>query len=143
MERDELGKDADEAPVQLNASTSNVVVIDNVPKTEMKRYEKLYAVIRKIFSAYGTIIDDGLYIPVEGAEPNKMTCGYAFVEVSTHTRSHAPEKQWHGWKSLGEHGCTRHVWNAYSLTSLGCALVVSTCSSRTPRWPLAPCWRAT
>jgi len=45
----------------------------------MKRYEKLYAVIRKIFTAYGNIIDDGLYIPVEG-EP-QMTCGYAFIEV--------------------------------------------------------------
>jgi len=76
---DEL--DRDEPAVQLNKSTANVVVVDNVPRTEMKRYEKLYAVIRKIFSQYGTIIDDGLYIPVEG-DP-KMTCGYAFIEYET------------------------------------------------------------
>lgn len=76
MDRDES---RDEEPVQLNASTANVVVVDNVPKTGIARYEKLYAVIRKIFSAYGAIIDDGLYIPVEG-DP-QQTCGYAFIEV--------------------------------------------------------------
>ena len=76
MDRDDT---RDEEAVQLQASTANVVVVDNVPKTEMKRYEKLYAVIRKIFTAYGNIIDDGLYIPVEG-DP-QMTCGYAFIEV--------------------------------------------------------------
>jgi hypothetical protein len=70
----------DEELVQLNSSTANVVVVDNVPKTEMKRYEKLYAVIRKIFTGFGNIIDDGLYIPVEG-DP-QMTSGYAFIEVS-------------------------------------------------------------
>lgn len=78
MDRNE---DHDEKPVQLNSSTANVIVIDNVPKTGMDRYEKLYAYIRKIFSAFGTIIDDGLYIPVEG-EP-KVTCGYAFIEYTT------------------------------------------------------------
>jgi hypothetical protein len=83
--------DADEAPVQVNKDTSNVVIVDNVPKTEMKRYEKLYAVIRKIFSAFGHIIDDGLYIPVEG-DP-QMTCGYAFIEVRR--EGHAPTLQLH------------------------------------------------
>jgi len=83
-DREEFG--AEEAPVQLNASCANVVVVDNVPVTGMERYEKLYAVIRKIFSSYGTIIDDGLYIPVtEKAKPEdkQMTCGYAFIEYET------------------------------------------------------------
>ncbi len=74
-------EEAGEVPLQLDASSSTVVVVDNVPRTEMKRYEKLYAVIRKIFGSYGTIIDDGLYIPVEG-DP-QMTCGYAFIEYET------------------------------------------------------------
>ncbi len=70
----------DEAPVEVNASTSNVVIVDNVPKTEMNRYEKLISVIRKIFSSYGTIIDEGLYIPVEGEAGKEKTCGFAFIE---------------------------------------------------------------
>lgn len=85
MDRDYDAHREDEEPVQLNSSTANVVVVDNVPKAEMKLYEKLYAVIRKIFTAYGTIIDDGLYVPVQG-DP-QMTCGYAFIEVRRrHTR---------------------------------------------------------
>ena len=72
----------DEAPVEVDTTMSTVVIVDNIPVTKMNRYEKLYSVIRKIFSAYGTIIDDGLYIPVEGPPNEQQTCGYAFIEYS-------------------------------------------------------------
>jgi len=71
----------DEQPVQQDKSTATMVVVDNVPKVEMKRYKKLNEVIGKIFAKYGTIIDDGLNIPVDG-DP-QMTCGYAFIEYET------------------------------------------------------------
>lgn len=72
-----------EEPVRLDSSVSNVVIVDNVPITKLNRYEKLCGVIRKIFSGYGQIIDDGLYIPVRGAGADQETCGYAFIEYAT------------------------------------------------------------
>ena len=70
-----------EDPVELDDSLLNTIIIDNVPITKMNRYEKLVIVIKKIFSAYGEIVD--LYIPVEGEGEERQTCGYAFIEYLT------------------------------------------------------------
>lgn len=70
----------DEAPVEVDQTTSNVVVVDNIPVAEMSRYEKLVGVIRKTFAAYGNLID--LYVPVSAEGPDGKTLGYAFIEYS-------------------------------------------------------------
>lgn len=75
-----LGIQAEE-PVKLNDSFANVVIVDNIPVVDMSRYERLTAVIRKIFGGFGTIIEDGMLLPVAG-EPAK-TLGYCFIEYET------------------------------------------------------------
>jgi len=71
----------DEPPVQLDTNFGNVIIIDKLPVIALKRYEKLCAVVRKIFGKWGTMVQDGLYMPV-GGDPKK-TCGYAFIEYET------------------------------------------------------------
>jgi translation initiation factor 3 subunit B len=82
---DKMG--VDESPVGkkpvLNEDMANVVAVDNIPKIGMERYERLTTVINKIFAAYGDIVPGGLYLPVEGPDDKKKTCGYAFIEYAT------------------------------------------------------------
>ena len=70
-----------ENPIPLDVSTSNVIIVDNLPKAEMDRYEKLVGFLKssKRFGAYGTIVQDGLYVPVADGK----TLGYAFIEYET------------------------------------------------------------
>lgn len=142
----EFDRDHDEEPVVLNTSTANVVVVDNVPKTEMKRYEKLYAVIRKIFTGFGTIIDDGLYIPVEG-EP-QMTSGYAFIEVrdaggEPRARTAAMRRMRTPDSTTTPTSHSDCMLRSPRLRHCACCLVACVCSTRPPRWRLALFWRAT
>ena len=70
-----------EDPVPLDTSTSSVIIVDQLPQAEMDRYEKLVGFLKssKVFGAYGTIVQDGLYVPVSGGK----TLGYAFIEYDT------------------------------------------------------------
>ena len=70
-----------EDPVPLDTNTSAVIIVDNLPQAEMDRYEKLVGFLKssKVFGAYGTIVQDGLYVPVKDGK----TLGYAFIEYET------------------------------------------------------------
>lgn len=74
-----------EEPVVLDDSFANVVVVDNIPRVTMAKFEKLFGVIRKVFSNFGEVQEGSLYIPVEtvSGEDGKefeQTCGFAFIE---------------------------------------------------------------
>ena len=70
-----------EDPVPLDVSTSSVIIVDHLPQVDMDRYEKLVGFLKssRKFGAYGTIVQDGLYVPVA----NGKTLGYAFIEYDT------------------------------------------------------------
>jgi translation initiation factor 3 subunit B len=69
-----------EQPVNIDESLSTIVVVDGIPVATMDRYEKLCGILRNKFLAVGTIVPDGLYVPVAGEGTERKTCGYAFVE---------------------------------------------------------------
>lgn len=61
---------------------SSIVIVDNIPKVPLIKYNRLYTVVHKIFSQHGKIIDNGLIIPMsEDAIP--LTYGYAVVIYKT------------------------------------------------------------
>lgn len=73
----------DDDELQVNKDFSNVIVVDNCPVVAVKRYEKLQKALNKIFSGYGKIVEDGLYLPLEGEGDSQKTCGYTFIEYET------------------------------------------------------------
>lgn len=54
-----------------------VIVVDGVPKVGPERWEKLRNVIRRVFSAYGEIVNENF--PTD----NEITKGYLFLEYSS------------------------------------------------------------
>lgn len=74
-----------EEAVTLNEDFSNVVVVDNIPKVGLKKYDKLFGVIVKVFSNFGKLHPSGVFIPVTEAtseKPEPQTCGFAFIEYA-------------------------------------------------------------
>lgn len=55
-----------------------VVVVDNIPKVEPPRMEKLKSVIHKIFSSHGEIVN-----VVHPLNDENITKGYAFIEYKS------------------------------------------------------------
>lgn len=68
-------------PQALNEDFGNVVVVDNCPVIGTKKFDRLVAVLRKTFSKWGSIVDNGLYMPVD--EETQKTVGYFFVEYES------------------------------------------------------------
>ncbi len=49
--------------VKVPEGFDHIVLVDNAPKVDSSKEEKLLSVIRKIFKNIGTIPDDGIYMP--------------------------------------------------------------------------------
>ena len=63
----------EEPEAHLDTSFANVLVVDNLPVVDEAKYGKLSNVINKIFSNFGDLVQDGLYMPFDDS---KMTQGY-------------------------------------------------------------------
>lgn len=52
-------------PFPLDTSASTIIVVDNIPKVSGDKYDKLFSVLRKVFTALvGALKEpDGLYLP--------------------------------------------------------------------------------
>lgn len=61
-----------ESEARLDTSFGNVLVVDNLPVVDESKYQKLLGVINKIFSNFGALAPEGLYMPLD---ENKMTQG--------------------------------------------------------------------
>lgn len=68
-----------EEPLHVNEDFSNIIIVDQIPVIDMKKYDRLCGVIRKLFSKHGRIVDNGFVLPVE----NGKTLGYCFIEYET------------------------------------------------------------
>jgi len=85
-----------EPEVRLDDTFATVVVVDHVPVTTEDRFQKLSAVLKKVFGQIGTIAEDGLHIPIDDA--TKSTKGFAFVEFTTKEAADLAVQQLNGFK---------------------------------------------
>lgn len=81
--------------------TTNVIVVENCPITDLSRYEKLIRVIRKRFGEYGTILD--FAIPVSGEGSDRKTLGYALIEYGNAEEAARAIREADGKKLDGAH----------------------------------------
>jgi len=58
----------------------NIVIIDNLPKVDEKKQEKLTKVLKNILKPVGTIVENGIQMPRD--EESNKTKGFAFVEFA-------------------------------------------------------------
>ena len=62
-----------EATVEYDDNYKNIVIVDNIPIVDAKRYDRLSAVINKIFAGFGKIKE--LHIP-QAPDGDQKTYGY-------------------------------------------------------------------
>jgi translation initiation factor 3 subunit B len=101
-----------EYEVSYEEGFDNVILVDNCPIVEDEgRKQKLITFLRRIFSASGTIRDDGIFMPVEkDPETGKITskgyvfalggdaeCSYVFIEYDTPVQAAAAIKTKEGY----------------------------------------------
>jgi translation initiation factor 3 subunit B len=82
---DDMGIPSDdeeeEEIVETETGFGNIVVVDNIPEVNAEKYEKLTKILTKIFSASGSIRENGMSHPVD--EKTGLSKGFAFVEYET------------------------------------------------------------
>jgi translation initiation factor 3 subunit B len=84
-----------EPEARLDTGFANVIVVDNLPVVSEDKYAKLYGIINKLFSNFGALAPEGLYMPLDDA---KMTQGFAFVEYTTKEAAESALTQTNGYK---------------------------------------------
>mmetsp|Transcript_34406 Transcript_34406/g.107948 ORF Transcript_34406/g.107948 Transcript_34406/m.107948 type:complete len:675 (+) Transcript_34406:83-2107(+) len=91
---DEVEDDLEEEP-QLDTSFKQTIVVDGLPVVPKEKHEKLANVVRKFFSQVGTIVEDGLELPVDGAG---ATLGFAFIQFAANEEAAAAIRKADGYK---------------------------------------------
>jgi translation initiation factor 3 subunit B len=86
------------------------VIVDNVPVIDMVKYEKLCAVMRRIFSGYGKIAEDGFYMPVQDGK----TQGHCFIEFATEEGAKKAVAEGDNKKLDKEHKLRVTMWEDYN-----------------------------
>lgn len=82
FEEEDIEDLLEEPEARLETSFSNVLVVDNLPVVDEAKYAKLANVINRIFSNFGELAVDGLYMPMDDS---KNTQGYVYQEMLFHT----------------------------------------------------------
>ncbi|KAI7751847.1 hypothetical protein M8C21_011255 [Ambrosia artemisiifolia] len=67
--------------LECDAGFRSVIVVDNLPVVPQKKFDRLEAVVRRRFSRFGVVKENGLWMPVE--EDTGKTLGYCFIEYNT------------------------------------------------------------
>jgi len=68
-----------EPEVTKETGFKNVVIVDNIPQVEASKIDKLQKVLHKVCSTYGTLTDNGLFLPTDSSG---KTLGFAFCEYT-------------------------------------------------------------
>lgn len=87
-------------------SLDTVIIVDNIPCVGPSRIEKLKSIIRKVFSKFGTVVNE--YYPLDD---NQETKGFIFLEFSNASDAQHAIKTAHGYKLDKNH---TFVVNAFS-----------------------------
>ncbi|EFN54066.1 hypothetical protein CHLNCDRAFT_136163 [Chlorella variabilis] len=85
-----------EEDLQTESGFSNVLVVDNLPAVPAEKYDKLTAILTKIFGGSGRIREGGLFHPQD--EATKRSKGYAFVEYENAEQARAAQFVAHIWE---------------------------------------------
>ncbi|PSC71923.1 Eukaryotic translation initiation factor 3 subunit B [Micractinium conductrix] len=85
-----------EEELQTESGFGNVLVVDNLPAVSQEKYEKLTAILTKIFSGSGRILEGGLFHPQDSE--TKMSKGYAFVEYENAEQAKAAQAALNGYQ---------------------------------------------
>jgi len=85
-----------EATVELEKGWYSVIVVDNVPVVTPDKYSKLMNVLIKIFGQVGSVVQDGIFLPVD--HNTKSTAGFCIVEFTTPQEAAYALQQINGYK---------------------------------------------
>lgn len=85
-----------EEDLQTESGFSNVLVVDNLPAVPAEKYDKLTAILTKIFGGSGRIREGGLFHPQD--EATKRSKGYAFVEYENAEQARAAQAALNGYQ---------------------------------------------
>ncbi|KAF5831983.1 eukaryotic initiation factor [Dunaliella salina] len=88
VDESELSKEADD--IQAETGFGSVIVVLNLPVVPTEKYDKLAAVIKKIYGSIGTIREGGFFLPQDASGKTK---GFAFIEFSTTQEAVAAKQQ--------------------------------------------------
>lgn len=72
-----------------------IIVVDNAPKIDVSKLDKLVSAMQKVFSTIGTIVRDGVTIPF--SEEGK-TKGWIFIEFETSEMANLAIQHYDGYK---------------------------------------------
>ncbi|WPT13163.1 Eukaryotic translation initiation factor 3 subunit B [Picochlorum sp. SENEW3] len=75
----------EEELIETETGLGHIVVVDNIPQVGAEKYDKLTKILSKIFSASGTIAENGLNHPVD--QSTGLSKGFAFVEYENHDQA--------------------------------------------------------
>jgi translation initiation factor 3 subunit B len=97
----------------LDTTFRSVLIIDNLPVVPPEKFEKLFGIIRKICSTFGTLPhEDSLSMPTD---PNtKLTLGFALVEYSKNDEADKALEQLNGYKLDKAHIFRVNRWDDFS-----------------------------
>ncbi|KAM0010303.1 putative transcription factor WD40-like family [Helianthus debilis subsp. tardiflorus] len=85
--------------LEFDAGFESIIVVDNLPVVPPKKFDKLEAVVRRKFSRFGVIKENGLWMPVE--EDTGKTRGYCFIEYNTPQEAELAKENTNG-RNLGK-----------------------------------------
>ncbi|KAI9505549.1 Translation initiation factor 3 subunit b [Coemansia spiralis] len=74
----------------------NVVVVDNLPIVEPSKEETLIKVLKKTFSKYGKVKENGIHMPKENLGNTTKSKGYAFIELESAKQAQAAIRNLNG-----------------------------------------------
>ncbi|CAG9463948.1 unnamed protein product [Pedinophyceae sp. YPF-701] len=92
----------------MDTGFGNVLVVDNIPVVNEEKSGKLKAVLTKIFSAAGKLLENGLVMPM-GA--NGMSHGYCFVEYENPEMATMAQRQLNGYSLDKKHTFAVNFFN--------------------------------
>eukprot|EP00164_Ancoracysta_twista_P002855 GFYU01003799.1.p1 GENE.GFYU01003799.1~~GFYU01003799.1.p1 ORF type:complete len:687 (-),score=239.15 GFYU01003799.1:170-2230(-) len=88
--------DYDEEPIEYNDGSKNCILVNNLPQVPPEKADKLKAVIKKIYTQVGRIVQDGITMPMD--DKKKLSKGFAFVEFNTAEEAEKAVMQTDGYK---------------------------------------------
>jgi len=96
-----------EQRLTINDDFRNVVIVDNIPIVDQKKYEKLCSVLRRNFGKHGKVTKDGFHMPtVDG-----KSLGYCFIEFETREGANTAQAEKNNKKLDKDHKMKVTKWN--------------------------------
>ncbi|KAL9225539.1 hypothetical protein vseg_001448 [Gypsophila vaccaria] len=89
-------EDLREEEAEFEQGFGNIIVVDNLPQVMPEKFDKLEAVIRKIYSQMGVIKENGFWMPVD--DETSKSLGYCFIEFNTPQEAELAKEKTHGYR---------------------------------------------